>query len=277
VRTLLLDASAKLRNAGIDSANREARLLLAHAMGVTGEDIIAGRVAPDEGAAAVFDALVKRRAAREPLAYITGSKEFWSLDFKVGKGVLVPRPETETLVGEALKAFPDPFSALRVLDLGAGSGCLLLSVLSERKKATGLGIDRSEEALVFARANAEALGLAARAEFRVGDWRPCGAGFDIILTNPPYITTSEMAGLEPELSFEPSGALDAGQDGLNCYRALGAVIRSALGPDGLAFVELGRGQGESVRAIFQEAGVDVVRVASDLAGIPRCIVAKIAT
>lgn len=274
---LLRDAASRLRAAGIESHNREARLLLAHVLKIREEDVIAGTVEPDGDSRMRFEAIVARRTAREPLAYITGRKEFWSLPFKVAPGVLIPRPETETLVGEALRVFDKPDQDLRVLDLGTGSGCILLSFLNERPNAKGVGVDASPEALRVARENAETLGLAKRASFVPGGWEEGGKGYDVIFCNPPYIRRDEIAKLEPELSFEPRSALDGGEDGLDCYRALAPALRLSLGSNGYAFVELGHGQDDSVAAIFRGAGLVVAGFAPDLSGIPRCITARLAT
>ena len=190
--TVLDDAALRLRDAGVDSPRTEARLLLAHAMGVSKEDIISG-ARPDDAALARFRAAIERRSAREPFAYIVGRREFFSLDFVVGPGVLIPRPDSEMLIEDALRRFPRADETLRVLDLGTGSGCLLLAFLSERPNAEGVGIDRPELALGFARRNAERLGLAERARFLRGNWgESLNARFDLIFVNPPYVKSSNI-------------------------------------------------------------------------------------
>lgn len=272
----ILDRGAEvLRAAGIESPRREARLLLAHALGVRQEAILAGNVSPDDAALARYETLVARRAAHEPLAYIVGAREFWSLDFAVGPGVLIPRPETEILVEQALKAFPEKDAALDVLDLGTGSGCLLLSFLSERANARGLGVDVSKDALAFAVRNAAAFGLAERVRFLNADWAamPDGA-FDVVFSNPPYIETRAIETLAPDVArYEPHGALDGGADGLVAYRGLAALLPRVLRVNGRAFVEIGQGQRELVSEIFSNAGLRVAGAVSDLAGIPRCLIA----
>src|SRR3954467_3751763 len=186
---LLADSTARLRTAGVESPRREARLLLAYVLGTSQENIVAGRllpVRPEQELA--FEAVVKRREAREPLAYIIGRREFWSLEFTVGPGVLVPRPESEHLVEQALESFPDRDAPLRVLDLGTGSGCLLLAFLSERPNAEGLGVDASEAAVKIAEENAARLQLSGRTQFTQSDWLENVFGaFDVVLVNPPYI------------------------------------------------------------------------------------------
>jgi release factor glutamine methyltransferase len=265
----------QLRAVGIESPRREARLLLSHALGLPPDSIVVGG-APTHLAKDVADALlaaVRRRVAREPLAYVLGHKEFWSLEFGVGPGVLVPRPESETLVEEALRIFHDPAAERRVLDLGTGSGCLLLAFLSERPNAVGLGIDVSDEALRQARANATRLRLAGRSQFRKNDWAAGIEGVhDVILVNPPYLTEAELAGAAPEVKAEPRLALAGGDDGLDAYRAIAPGLRPRLTPRGRVFLEIGRGQADAVSRIFSVHGLETERVVPDLSGIPRCLV-----
>ncbi len=265
---------AQLTAAGLESPRLDTRLLLAHAMGVVPSTLIAGS-APSPTQSDVFDRLLERRARREPVAYITGMKEFWSLEFRVGPGVLVPRPDTETLITEALRDYQGKSAPLRVVDFGVGSGAILLSFLSEYPQASGVGIDSSAEALGWARRNAVALGLNARCEFVLGNWAAPDETFDIVFSNPPYLTAAEVAAAPAELGFEPIGALDGGVDGLDAYRALGPLIASRLKPEGTAFLEIGQGQGEAVTAIMAANGLEIVRIAPDLAGVPRCIVARL--
>jgi len=274
---LLLDqAAARLRAAGIESPRLEARLLLAHVLDIAPETLVQPFVAADGEEAEVserYATAVARRIAGEPLAYVIGRREFWSLDFSVGRGVLVPRPESEKLVEEAFHAFPDVNARLNVLDLGTGSGCLLLAFLSERTNARGLGIDASPDALLYARTNATALGLDNRVHFSKGDWaRGVNGAFDVIFANPPYLTEAELAEAPPELRAEPRAAFAGGPDGLDAYRALAAQIGTHLNPAGRAFVEVGLGQADAVAAIFSLAGVETLRAVPDLLGIPRCLV-----
>ena len=280
IDSLLMDAASRLRGAGVESPRREARLLLAHVIGAKQEDIIAGHAAHLTAEnLAMFEGVLARRIAREPLSYITGSREFWSRPFAVGAGVLVPRPETETLIEEALRRFPDRGHALRVLDLGTGSGCLLLTFLLERSNARGVGADISQEALAFAKRNAKALDLDGRVEFVPSDWaKNISGAFDVIFVNPPYIRKSELPGLEPEVDcYEPKAALDGGEDGLDAYRRLAASVPFHLSPGGLAFFEIGQGQAESVGNLLKEAGLVLEATISDLAGIARCLVAGLET
>lgn len=272
--TILDDAATRLRHAGVESPRSEARLLLAHAMGVRQEQIISGAVAPDAAALARFEQAVARRSRREPFAYIVGRREFFSRDFAVGPGALIPRPESEVLVEEALRRFPTDDEALRVLDLGTGSGCLLLAFLAERALATGLGIDTSEAALVWARRNADRLGLAGRARFLRGDWSASlAARFDVVFVNPPYVKTGDIGTLAPEVAVhEPASALDGGQDGLDAYRRLAPRLADLLSTKGCAFVEIGEGQARSVSSILEKAKLLVDGTLTDLARIYRCLV-----
>jgi release factor glutamine methyltransferase len=272
--SLLERGTAQLRRGGVESARLEARLLLAAVLGVTQEELIAGQGVPNPQVMIRYETLLRRRLAREPLAYILGFREFWSLNFAVGSGVLIPRPETELLVEEALRSFPDPQAELDVLDLGTGSGCLLLSFLSERPGAQGIGVDISNDALAYAAHNARHLGLSIRAGFRHGRWAAdLSERFDVVFINPPYIVHDDIAKLEPEVAhYEPTGALSGGADGLAAYREVARSLQQAVRPGGRAFVEIGQGQADAVREIFANAGLTTVRTAADLAGIPRCLV-----
>jgi release factor glutamine methyltransferase len=274
IRDLLHDAADQLSKAGVDSARVDARILLAYVMKISREQLIAAARQPDASEIAGFQALVARRLAREPVAYITGAKEFWSLEFKVGPGVLVPRPETETLVEAALDAFPDRAASLNIADLGTGSGAILLSVLKEFSQARGMGFERSPDASAYARANMAAHALGGRGQIVEADWNdaPSG-GFDLVLSNPPYIPRAEIATLDPEVRlFEPRAALDGGPDGLDAYRALAELLPRLLRPGGVAVLELGLGQARQVEPLFQK--LTVLRAAPDLAGIPRALVLK---
>jgi release factor glutamine methyltransferase len=272
--TILEIAAARLREAGVDSPRSEARRLLAHALSVTQEDVIAGAVMADPAGLERFEAAVARRCAREPYAYIVSRREFFSRDFEVGPGVLIPRPESEVLVEEALRRFPRVDDTLNVLDLGTGSGCLLLTFLAERPNAEGLGIDKSQAALEVTRRNARRLGLEARTRLLRGNWAEAISGaFDGIFVNPPYIRSGDFVTLAPEVGVhEPASALDGGPDGLDAYRRLAPMISSLLGARGCAFVEIGEGQGEAVQAIFENSNVHVDGTLTDLARIQRCLV-----
>jgi release factor glutamine methyltransferase len=268
-----------LRQAGIEDVRSEALLLLARATGRTRVDLVAGRqadLAPVEQAA--LAELARRRAQREPMAYILGEREFWSLAFLVNPAVLIPRPDSETVVEAALEEIGDRSAPLRLLDLGTGSGCLLLALLSELPAASGLGIDASEAALALARANALRLGLAGRAAFACGHWGQALAGpFDLIVSNPPYVGEGDWAALQPEVrNFEPQAALLAGPDGLAAYRALAPDLARLLAPGASACLEIGFGQGDAVAAILRSCGLAVAGRRQDLAGIERCLVGRVA-
>jgi release factor glutamine methyltransferase len=273
---LLAPAARLLAAAGIEDAAREARLLLAHAAGCQAALLAvdpARQIAAE--AAAAFGSALVRRAAREPLAQITGLREFWSLDFRVTADVLIPRPDSETLLEAACALRPDRTAPLRVLDLGTGSGCLLLAALSEYPAATGLGVDISAPALAVARANALRLGLAERARFVRADWDSgLDARFDLVLCNPPYVADGEVESLAPEVArFEPRLALCGGADGLAAYRALAPALVRRLAPGGLALVEAGSGQASDIEDIFRKSGLAVPAMRRDLSGIARCVVA----
>jgi len=248
-------------------ARLDAEVLLAWLLGCErGELLLRPKRAMD---AAAFDALVTRRAGGEPVAYITGEREFWSLPLRVSPAVLIPRPDSETLVEAALEAGARP----RVLDLGTGSGALLLAVLNEWPEATGLGVDASAAALEVAKANADALGLAGRARFQLGDW---GTGlaerFGLILCNPPYV--EDEAKLAPDVrDHEPASALFAGTDGLDAYRRLLPQLPGLLDEDGVAVLEIGFAQADAVLSLAQTAGM-VGAVRPDLAGRDRALVLR---
>ncbi len=273
---LLDEGTARLRAAGVEAPRLEARLLLAHGLGVSQEDIIAQRAAPDAAGIVRFEEALARRLAREPMAYILGRREFFSLSFAVGPGVLIPRPESEILVEEALRRYPSRDAPLRVLDLGTGSGCLLLAFLSERPRARGVGVDISADAIAWARANAQDLGLNDRAEFLQGDWGArLAGGFDVVLANPPYVKTGDIKGLALDIAhYEPQIALDGGPDGLDCYRSLALVLPRLFSVKGRVFVELGERQAGSVKEIFAAEGLCIEGILNDFAYVPRCLVAS---
>ena len=274
---LIARLAERLAAAGIEAARREAWLLLAAASGRERASLMAGAAAAlTSGQQARLEQLLARRCRREPIAYILGEKEFWSLPFRVGPAVLIPRPETETVVEAALAHLRDRRAPLRILDLGTGSGCLLLALLSELPNAAGLGTDVSAEALALAQANAVRLGLAERTELRAGDW---GSGlappFDLIVSNPPYVAEAEWPKLQPEVrDFEPRAALLAGPDGLDAYRALAPECARLLASGGCAALEIGQGQSDAVARLLTRAGLEVVERRRDLAGIERCLVAR---
>lgn len=268
----LREASARLTAAGVPDAPRDARLLLAHARGLPPDRLtlhMADPLVPE--ALARFEALVAARARRAPVSHLTGQRLFWGRRFAVTPDVLDPRPETETLVALALA---EPFS--RVLDLGTGSGCILLSLLADRPGATGLGVDVSAAALQVAQRNAEALGLGGRAAFRCSDWCADVAGqFDLIVSNPPYIALAEMPGLSPEVrDHEPHLALTDGADGLAAYRRIAAQAPGHLAPGGRLLLEIGPTQGAAVAGLMRDAGLAGVSVHPDLDGRDRVVLAR---
>jgi len=274
-RQRVVELAARLAAAGIEDARSEAWLLLAIATGRSRAELVAGAQAPlDAVEEERLEALAARRLAREPMAYIVGEREFWSLPLQVGPAVLVPRPESETVVEAALAEVRDRSAPLRILDLGTGSGCLLLALLSELPHASGLGVDRSAEALVIAVHNAARLGLAGRAAFCEGDWgRGLAGPFDLIVSNPPYVARADAASLAPEVrAFEPEEALFAGPDGLCAYRALAPDCVRLLAKDGPTCLEIGQGQGAAVAEIMGGHGLRLVASRPDLAGIERCLI-----
>ncbi len=271
-------AATRLAEAGIPDARHEARLLAIEATGFAPTTLIAEPRRSVAGAQADrLAALVARRAAREPLSRVVGWREFWSLRFALTADTLDPRPDSETLVAAALETARETGGRdrpLSVLDLGTGSGCLLLALLSELPLATGLGIDISEGAVAAAEANARSLGLAGRARFARGDWgRGLAGQFDLVFCNPPYIPAGEIADLEPEVArFDPLLSLAGGPDGLAAYRRLAVDLPQALARDGRAFLEVGAGQADAVETILAAGGLRPMGRRCDLANRPRCLI-----
>lgn len=273
---LLRDIARRFAGAGIEAPEREARALIKVALALTDTDLIVRNevVVPEDEAARTL-ALAARRAAGEPLARLTGRREFWSLDFTLAPDTLVPRPETETLVEAALRAFPDRAAALRVLDLGTGSGAILAAILSERPNAHGVGIDLSEGAARQARANLDHLGLGTRASIMVGRWAEALAGrFDLVVSNPPYITSADIETLDTEVrAHDPRLALDGGADGLDAYRIIAGALPALLNPGGITILEIGAGQEADVARLLRDVALPPDGPARpDLAGIPRALV-----
>jgi len=271
-------AAARLRDAGVDGADLDARLLVQEATGLDGAGFVADSdrlLRADE--AARLEPLLAARVLRQPMSQVLGRAGFWTLDLAVTPDVLTPRPETEQVLEAALAATSERATG-RVLDLGVGPGTLLLAFLSERPGWTGIGVDISPLALDVARVNVAACGLSERAQLITGGWDVAfDDRFDLVLSNPPYITTQELAGLEPEVrDHEPRVALDGGHDGLDAYRAITAYLPDLLAQDGVAVLEIGWEQGEAVAALVRanlpDAGVDV---ALDLGGRPRIVVARL--
>lgn len=273
IENALGEGARALSAAGIEAARAEARLLLAHVLGLPREALLRESKNPLERAAASrFERLIARRARREPVAYLTGTREFWSLGFEVTPATLIPRPETETLVEAALAEAKGRDGALRVLDLGTGAGCLLLALLSELPAASGVGVDLSRQALEVAQRNANRLGLAGRARFVRGSWGEGLEGrFDLVVCNPPYVAETDAASLQPDVArYEPALALFGGPDGLAAYRALAPDLARLLAPGGAAILELGAGAADAVARILTAAGLSEAGRRRDLAGIQRC-------
>lgn len=269
-------AAAALQEAGFDEARRRARRLLAAALGLSAAEVFARldrMITEDEGERVAE--LLTRMVKHEPLSRIVGVREFWGLEFELSPDTLDPRPESETVVEAVLARRPDRGRPYRILDLGTGTGCLLLALLSELPVAHGIGVDAAPGAVETARRNAERLGLAARAKFVVSNWAALlGQEFDIVVANPPYIASRDVERLPPEVrDFDPRRALDGGGDGLDPYRAIAVELPRLLAPDGLFVGEFGQGQERAVSALLTGAGLAVDGVLPDLAGIARCVVA----
>ncbi len=270
---LLREASQALEQAGIEDARREARLLLCWA---TGRDL-GGLLSLDGVEPAQksrFAEALKRRLEREPLAFITGETGFWTLDLETGRDTLIPRADSEALIEALLDVCPDRNAPLSILDLGTGTGCLLLAALSEYPQATGVGVDLSPQAVALAQRNSVRTGLEKRTAFLAGSWADAlNARFDVVLSNPPYIETGDLAGLMPEvLQYEPARALDGGTGGLDAYRILCAALPALLVPGGYAILEMGIGQIDAVSALGVASGLRDVAHKADLGGIERALV-----
>lgn len=259
-------AVRRFEAAGIANPRLDARLLLAACLGTD--------AASSEETVARLEPMVARRIAGEPVSRILGVREFWSLDFALGPATLDPRPDSETLIEAALARIADRRTALRIADLGTGTGCLLLALLSELPEASGVGVDIEPRAARVAAANARRLGLHERAWFMAGDW---GAGlvrkFDCVLSNPPYIPSADIADLPPEVRCDPWAALDGGGDGLDGIRGAAGASARLLKPGGLALIEIGAGQARAAAGIASRAGLRFLGMDKDLAGHPRVMVA----
>jgi release factor glutamine methyltransferase len=269
-------AVERLRAAGIESPEADARVLLKFALSLDDAALVSASRAPiSEEQRAYVGRLIDRRIAGEPVARITGQKEFWSHSFQLGADTLVPRPETETIVEAALSIFPARDAKLRVLDLGTGSGILLAVILLERKNAIGVGIDRSEKTLRIARENLKVLGLAERAQLVCGDWSAAlEHRFDLVVANPPYIASKDIPSLAREVrEHDPRAALDGGADGLDAYREIIAELPQLISEKGIAVLELGIGQEDEVAALARAGGLQVKGPARrDLGNVPRALI-----
>lgn len=270
---LLEWGTRRLAEAEIESAALDARLLAQHALGLSREDMLREDTAASDSAVTLFDALISRRVKREPVSKILGRRAFWKHEFIVSSATLDPRPDSETLIEAALAHCPAG-SVRRILDLGTGTGCLLLSLLGEYAQTQGVGVDVSEQALKVARENAKLLGLEERAAFRLSDWcAQVGGTFDLIVSNPPYIAETQAESLMPEVrKYDPFIALFGGADGLDAYRALLPQAYRHLDAEGLLLLELGAGQADAVEALAVDAGFKMVERRADLAGIQRVLI-----
>lgn len=277
LRAALARATRTLAAAGVDNPRLDAALLLAEALGSSRDRLLG---IPDRPLAwperAAYDRLIGRRQRREPLSHVIGRREFHGLTFQVSAAVLDPRPDSESLIEAALAEFPAA-SAPRLVDLGCGSGCLMLSLLAKLPGAFGLGIDLSPAAIDIARTNARQLGLASRAVFAVSDWAGAVAGrLDLILSNPPYIASAVLPTLAPEVALhEPRLALDGGADGLGAYRRILPDLPRLLVRTGVAVLECGQGQAADIVGLAQAQGLVLSRTGYDLAGVKRALVFRL--
>lgn len=268
-------ARATLAEAGVDGAPLDARVLLASVLACRPESVLSLRERPlGRTEATAYRRLIAGRAGRRPVSRLLGRRGFWCIELELDDAALDPRPDSETLVEAVLDRLADRRRPLRLLDLGVGSGCLLLALLHELPEATGVGVDRSSAALACARRNAVRLGLGHRVQFLAGDWATAiNARFDAVVCNPPYIARSEIACLAPEVrEHDPHLALDGGVDGLEHYRALALDLRRILAPRGFAAIECGAGQADQVAGILAEGTLAVAELRCDLAGVPRCLI-----
>lgn len=276
---LLAHGAQVLAASAIENPRREARLLLAYALGKSPEQMLAASPR-DDVPAEPFLSYLARRAAHEPMAFITRSKGFWTLDLAVSPATLIPRGDSETVLACLLDYCPDVQAALSVLDMGTGTGCLLLAALAEYQKAWGIGVDINPDAAILAAHNAKRCGMAQRAFFLAGRWDDAlkGQRFDVLLSNPPYIPTSDLAELMPEVRLhEPLTALDGGEDGMEAYRFLCGRLPYLLSPQGVAIFEIGIHQSQDLRHVAAEHGLEIVEIRPDLGGVPRAAVLRVRT
>jgi release factor glutamine methyltransferase len=271
-------AISRLRAAGVDTPELDSRILLGAALGLSAIEMLgAAEITLSPAQREAVDQVVARRESREPVGRILGRREFYGLSFALAPDTLEPRPDSETLVDAVLGHVPDKGATLSLLDLGTGTGCLLLALLANLPRSRGIGVDISEGAVRAASGNAAALGLSARAAFRRGNWAEgIDQVFDIIISNPPYIPAGEIAGLAPEVAkFDPRPALDGGADGLEAYRAILNRAPRLLRPEGAVFLELGQGQEDAVSALARARGFQYIELFKDIGGINRCLKAII--
>ena len=268
-------ATKQMRSAGISDSTNDARILLGHSLALKDERFYGlENNAITHQQLAYYQSNVERRCNREPTSRIIGRREFWNLNLKLTPQVLDPRPDSETLIESVLKYFPYKNMPLKMLDLGTGTGCLLLSALNEFPRSTGVGIDINIACILLAQQNAVRHGLQKRARFKLGDWcAEINRKFDVILCNPPYVPTNHIRKLQPEVSkFEPYLALNGGPDGLECYRNLAPDLSRLLAPDGLIFLEIGFDQKFSVSELMEKYTLKVNATKKDLAALDRCLI-----
>lgn len=280
VRTLrhaILETTNQLKQARVDNPRLDARILVAHVLQTeTAQTFLRNDMELTLDQEARLGQFVQRRMAREPVSRIVGTREFWGLPFTVTPATLDPRADTEVLVSAVIdhrhrfnKENP------RILDLGTGTGCIMLALLQAIPEATGVAIDLDEDALQVARQNAEANHLSSRVQFARMSWAEGLMGpFDVIVSNPPYLSADDMAQLSPEVRYDPEGALFGGADGLDCYRAIIGDVQRIIQTPGLLAFEVGMGQARQVATLLEESAFRVVEIRSDLASIPRCLVAQ---
>lgn len=274
--SLVAETAAALSSAGFEEPRRQARRLVASALAISPADLFGEPDrAVDEQQIILLNGMLSRMVENEPLSRIVGRREFWGLEFVLSGATLDPRPESETVVEAVLRRQSQRNAPLRLLDLGTGTGCLLLAVLSEIPAATGFGIDIGEDAIRTAADNAARLGLRERALFLVGDWAAALSGsFDAIIANPPYIASAQLPLLPHAVArYDPWPALDGGADGLASFRAIAADLPRLLAPEGIFVTEVGVGQADEVAKIVKAHGLTADGIEKDLAGIARCVVA----
>jgi release factor glutamine methyltransferase len=270
----LAELRRNLNEAGFETAALDARLLLLTALGIPATTLVTHPDTPlTAGESETLASFARRRLAHEPVARIVGIREFWGLPFRLSPETLVPRPDTETVVETVLDLLPDRQAPLRIVDFGTGSGCILVALLHELPQATGLGIDLSPGALATARTNADESGVGERCHFALSRWADAVSGpFDLIVSNPPYIASGVIPTLDEEVrEHDPRLALDGGPDGLEPYRILLSEAGRLLAPGGLLAVEIGYDQAEELRSLAGSHGLEILRIAHDLSGNPRCV------
>lgn len=275
IRKLLQEAAAKLQTAGVESATLDARLLMEHTLQISREELLMcmeKSISPEQEQ--VFKKLVDERTQRRPIAQIIGKREFWGREFMVSAATLDPRPDSETLIEVVLERIENRNAPLKLLDLGTGTGCLLLSLLAELPQASGVAVDFSDAALVIAAQNSTKLGVADRVTLLKSRWLDKVEGiFDVVISNPPYIKSADIVALAPEVAkFEPHLALDGGEDGLDCYREIINGLPKILAKNGFAALEIGVGQEADIEKIAAENGLNLVASKKDLGGIIRCLI-----